>query len=103
MYHVNAQGVDERMINVHYYYYYYYDDDDVIMQAAPPTDLQGRSELQLCHVDHVSEEGPVLPCVQKGVQAADVPANTVLGNITVMQRLCVCSSFKMTLLAHQRN
>ena len=25
MYHVNAQGVDERMINVHYYYY---DDDD---------------------------------------------------------------------------
>ena len=23
MYHVRAQGVDERMINVHYYYYYY--------------------------------------------------------------------------------
>ena len=22
MYHVNAQGVDERMINVHYYYYF---------------------------------------------------------------------------------
>ena len=22
MYHVNAQGADERMINVHYYYYY---------------------------------------------------------------------------------
>ena len=22
MYHVNAQGIDERMINVHYYYYY---------------------------------------------------------------------------------
>ena len=22
--YVNAQGVDERMINVHYYYYYYY-------------------------------------------------------------------------------
>ena len=22
MYHVSAQGVDERMINVHYYYYY---------------------------------------------------------------------------------
>ena len=21
MYHVNAQGVDERMINIHYYYY----------------------------------------------------------------------------------
>ena len=24
MYDVNAQGVDERMINVHHYYYYYY-------------------------------------------------------------------------------
>ena len=24
MYHVSTQGVDERMINVHYYYYYYY-------------------------------------------------------------------------------
>ena len=24
MYHVSAQGVDERMINVHYYYYYYF-------------------------------------------------------------------------------
>ena len=24
MYHVSAQGVDERMINVHYYYYYHY-------------------------------------------------------------------------------
>ena len=22
MYHVSAQGIDERMINVHYYYYY---------------------------------------------------------------------------------
>ena len=22
MYHVSAQGVDERIINVHYYYYY---------------------------------------------------------------------------------
>ena len=24
MYHVSAQGVDERMRNVHYHYYYYY-------------------------------------------------------------------------------
>ena len=24
MYHVSAQGVDERIINVHYYYYLYY-------------------------------------------------------------------------------
>ena len=28
MYDVSAQGVDERMINVHYYYYYGDDDDD---------------------------------------------------------------------------
>ena len=24
MYHVSAQSVDERIINVHYYFYYYY-------------------------------------------------------------------------------
>ena len=24
MYHVSAQSVDERMVNVHYYYYYYH-------------------------------------------------------------------------------
>ena len=24
MYHVNAQGIDECLINVHYYYYYVY-------------------------------------------------------------------------------
>ena len=23
MHHVSAEGVDERMVNVHYYYYYY--------------------------------------------------------------------------------
>ena len=27
MYHVSAQGVDERMINVHYYYYSIHNDD----------------------------------------------------------------------------
>ena len=29
MYHVSAQGVDERMIDVHYYYYYYVRDANV--------------------------------------------------------------------------
>ena len=33
MYHVSAQGVDERMINVHYYYYYYMHDDDVALNV----------------------------------------------------------------------
>ena len=28
MYHLSAQGVDERMINVHYYFYFDDDDDD---------------------------------------------------------------------------
>ena len=32
MYHVSAQGVDERMINVHYYYYYYDMSTDVRAQ-----------------------------------------------------------------------
>ena len=31
MYHVSAQGIDERMINVHYYYYYYYEMDITIL------------------------------------------------------------------------
>ena len=31
MYHVSAQGVDERMINVHYYYYYSYEFDTSIV------------------------------------------------------------------------
>ena len=29
MYHVSAQGIDERMINVHYYYYYYKVEENV--------------------------------------------------------------------------
>ena len=31
MYHVSAQGVDERMINVHYYYYYHYYYSDTLL------------------------------------------------------------------------
>ena len=31
MYHVSTQGVDERMINVHYYYYYYYLNERLII------------------------------------------------------------------------
>ena len=36
MYHVNAQGVDERMINVHYYYddYYYNQHGGIPMEAC---------------------------------------------------------------------
>ena len=37
MYHVSAQGVDERMINVHYYDYY--------MQRLQPQITEGLSAL----------------------------------------------------------
>ena len=37
MYHVSAQGVDKRMINVHYYYYYY---DTEILKSGSFTDRQ---------------------------------------------------------------
>ena len=37
MYHVIAQGVDERMINVHYYYYYYYYYVDVVIELLLKT------------------------------------------------------------------
>ena len=37
MYHVSAQGIDERMINVHYYYYFDIsskDDTDILVRAC---------------------------------------------------------------------
>jgi len=40
MYHVSAQGVDERMINVRYYYYYLYNEDDSAADNPPPFVLQ---------------------------------------------------------------
>ena len=39
MYHVSAQGVDERMINVRYYYYLY-NEDDSAADNPPPFVLQ---------------------------------------------------------------
>ena len=47
MYHVSAQGVDERMINVHYYYYYYYYGPWIVtflppvMRRRPPASGRG--------------------------------------------------------------
>ena len=38
MYHVSAQSVDERMINVHYYYYY-----------KKETDYPGYFRVVFCH------------------------------------------------------
>ena len=31
MYHVSTQGVDERMVNVHYYYYYLPQNIEIIL------------------------------------------------------------------------
>ena len=35
MYHVSAQGIDERMINVHYYYYNFSTKDDKFVFWCP--------------------------------------------------------------------
>ena len=34
MYHVSAQGVDDRMINVHYYYYYCQTHDGTVITES---------------------------------------------------------------------
>ena len=42
MHHVSAQGIDERMINVHYYYYYTYrfKDGAILPNVAAGSDSQ---------------------------------------------------------------
>ena len=35
MYHVSAQGVDERIINLHYYYYNIFKVSDLVVSVAP--------------------------------------------------------------------
>ena len=41
MYHVSAQGIDERMINAHYYYYY-------TRRKTTHTHTDGHNEKQNC-------------------------------------------------------
>ena len=41
MYHVSAQGVDERMINVHYYYYFVFGARVGHFAATPQSDVIG--------------------------------------------------------------
>ena len=38
MYHVSAQGIDERMINVHYYYYYH--DKCTLLLTLPASEIR---------------------------------------------------------------
>ena len=40
MYHVNAQGVDEHMINVHYHYYYYCDESIILPHSNTARPVQ---------------------------------------------------------------
>ena len=40
MYHVSAQGVDERMINVHYYYYYNSSATDIVLVTLYSTAVE---------------------------------------------------------------
>ena len=51
VYHVSAQGVDERMINVHYYYYYYYFDSPVNQIHQGEEQEQSRSQRRLRRID----------------------------------------------------
>ena len=45
MYHVSAQGVDERMINVHYYYDYHYHS---VFPCNTLCNCFGRTVLYVC-------------------------------------------------------
>ena len=54
MYNVIAQGVNERMINVHYYYYYYY------YYYVLIHDPRGQSEEAILFIDIPNSRGFVL-------------------------------------------
>ena len=66
MYYVNAQGVDERMINVHYYYY--------LRSAKPlgPRTHARPGSLHHCkYLQPAAEVRDELPC--RGSHVGDVP------------------------------
>ena len=52
MYHVSTQGVDERMINVHYYYYYSMRTNDWLVQNK--TSKQVLALVHLLMMRHIS-------------------------------------------------
>ena len=66
--HVNAQGVDERMINVHYYYYYYFGNGTKMRlrhkKLARPRDENslaapvGSRLTRTCDLSSADHEGP---------------------------------------------
>ena len=56
MYHVSAQGIDERMINVHYYYYFTHNHKQVVNRLKSP---QGLSTLLFHWWSEVPSRGGV--------------------------------------------
>ena len=46
MYHVSAQGIDERMINVHYYYYYDQSTGERLALLAPSSQSYVHTNLK---------------------------------------------------------
>ena len=54
MHHVSAQGVDERMINVHYYFYYYHHVSAVSMLLQCKTRYKKLFILVELHANAVS-------------------------------------------------
>ena len=54
MYHVSAQGIDERMINVHYYYYYMH----ALCPYARKSTTQNNSALMSFTIRYLSTTQP---------------------------------------------
>ena len=58
MYHVSAQGVDERMINVHHYnYYYHYHYSAAAAGLRSESVSHARRGLTRCRVSHSLRHG----------------------------------------------
>ena len=68
MYHVSVQGVDERMVNVHYcyyYYYYYYQGSHYARMCGPLRTRTERNALNLNIEGPTGRTKKKLPVPQK--------------------------------------
>ena len=79
MYHVGAQGVDERMINVHYYYYYI----ELELKMSP--------RLQAIHTTCFQHDTRAL---FGEVKFADSKSKTKFKKINVGFKQCVLTFYK---------
>ena len=60
MYHVSAQGVDERMINVRYYYYYVCGFHSILSTASGPLFVEAIRSSQYSRISTVSDSTEAL-------------------------------------------